>query len=665
MKNGVYTVIWQLSKGGMGAIYLAKQDIAGTSRTVVIKELLDYFDPANLIEAQKANRRFRDEAITLVSINHPGIPQIYDYFSDSGHNYIVMQYIEGQDLSEGLTRQGASGMHISGKPYPLKDMIRWAIQVCQILEYLGKQSPPIIHHDIKPANLIVDHTTGDIRLVDFGTAKARLVAQAGGKVGLQKSSIFGTQGYAPPEQFSGSSEPRSDVYAFGATLYHCLTDDDPSDHPFDFPKLHILPPDLARAIYRAVESDVTKRSTASELRADLEAAEKALASGMGNRAEYVVVLHQVSGPLQSAAEQALCRLGFTPGKAKVLAYQAPVVIYRGPSEAQALQVLSALKTELLKSQLCIPDFSHSAGLDRVSRQELESKGHVNTAMKRLPEDRKCLCIHCRYTWISNKLAGEPPPLRCPGCKRKDWSNIKIVKCRICGHEIAAANFPSVCPACLVPQQQRRAADILISPTSIDLGSVAVGESASARIKVSGAGGGGIRGEAYTNCPWLHLSSTGFEQNADLLVTVNTNLLAPNTTHKAVLQIVSGAGIKSVPVQIQALPPPKLHAQPSSLDFGTLAAGKKGSLQIRISNQGAGLLKGQVATSQAWITCGQSAFTGNTVLDIYVNTAQLSGGQSHAGEIYISSTGGSMKIPVRVNVAPKGKLESFLRNLLQD
>jgi serine/threonine protein kinase len=332
MNNGEYTVNQRLSKGGMGAIYLAKQNIANTSRQVVIKELLDYFDPADLVETQKANRRFLDEARTLVSINYPGIPQIYDYFSDLGHNYIVMQYIDGQDLSEGLSRTETTGTHFSGKSYPLEDVLNRAIQVCQILEYLSKQNPPIIHHNIKPANLIIDRTTGDIRLVDFGTAKARLVAQAGGKVGLQKSSIFGTQGYAPPEQFSGSSESRSDVYALGATLYHCLTDDDPSDHPFDFPEMHSLPPDLARALSKSVESDVSLRSSASELRSELEAIQKKLSSGSNLFSEYVVVLQQIAKPMQPTAEKTLTRLGFTPGKTKVLAFKAPTVVYRGTSQ---------------------------------------------------------------------------------------------------------------------------------------------------------------------------------------------------------------------------------------------------------------------------------------------------------------------------------------------
>ena len=98
MHGGGYRVVEPLSKGGMGALYLAAQTLAGTERPCVIKGMLDYVDPNDSEAVRKARQRFQEEAATLVELNHAGIPQIYDYFSESGRNYIAMQFIEGESL---------------------------------------------------------------------------------------------------------------------------------------------------------------------------------------------------------------------------------------------------------------------------------------------------------------------------------------------------------------------------------------------------------------------------------------------------------------------------------------------------------------------------------------------------------------------------------------
>jgi len=180
-----------------------------------------------------------------------------------------MEYVEGANLEQRLTRTDAQGRTVIGRPYPAEDVIRYGIQVCKVLEYLAGLPKPVVHQDIKPANLIVDQA-GEVWLVDFGTAKARWAAGPGGKVGLQKSSVYGTVGYAPPEQYQGQSEPRSDVYALGATLYHLATDDDPRNHPFSFPRLSALPQGLRAALDAALQQHVNNRPTATQLRSQLE-----------------------------------------------------------------------------------------------------------------------------------------------------------------------------------------------------------------------------------------------------------------------------------------------------------------------------------------------------------------------------------------------------------
>jgi serine/threonine protein kinase len=258
-----YRLIRSLSRGGMGALYLASETIAHLERRVVIKEMLDYYDPADPSGAARARKRFEDEAMTLASLpSIAGVPQIFEYFSENGHNYIVMQYIEGRNLESGLTHVDASDRLAPGGAYPVEQVRRWGVRVCQILARLAEEN--LVHMDIKPANLIVD-PAGDIWLVDFGTARGKYTVPFAASGKIHKPSIYGTMGYAPPEQFAGKPEPRSDVYALAATLYHLMTDDDPAASQPPFAHMDRLPPEIAHALRLALESDVSRRITAAEL----------------------------------------------------------------------------------------------------------------------------------------------------------------------------------------------------------------------------------------------------------------------------------------------------------------------------------------------------------------------------------------------------------------
>jgi len=170
-------------------------------------------------------------------------------------------------LSTTVTHLDDADQLVRGKPYPVQQVRSWGIQLCKALEYLAGQN--LVHMDIKPANLILDNSD-TVWLVDFGTAKAQWVKQPGGGVGLQKSSIYGTNGYAPPEQAAGNPEARSDVYALAATLHHLLTDKHPGDNPpYTFPSSKRVPAKLAKALRKALATDVSKRVTAAEFRRSL------------------------------------------------------------------------------------------------------------------------------------------------------------------------------------------------------------------------------------------------------------------------------------------------------------------------------------------------------------------------------------------------------------
>jgi serine/threonine protein kinase len=163
------------------------------------------------------------------------------------------------ELESGLSHENDEGQQIKGKPYAQDQVRSWGVKLCKILDYLASKN--LVHMDIKPANLILD-SSGDIWLVDFGTARADMWGPP--PSGAQKPSIYGTPGYAPKEQYAGKPEARSDVYALAATLYHLMTDDDPREQANPFSRLPRLPQQIAKALQLALNPDVKQRITAAE-----------------------------------------------------------------------------------------------------------------------------------------------------------------------------------------------------------------------------------------------------------------------------------------------------------------------------------------------------------------------------------------------------------------
>ncbi|CAN5459778.1 hypothetical protein BH18ACI3_BH18ACI3_12050 [soil metagenome] len=194
-----YLIEKQIGRGGMGAVFIAVDQKFGSR--VAIKET--FYQDSELGEA------FEREARLLNSLHHPILPHVSDYFSEGGVYFLVMEYIEGEDLSEILERDGA---------FPVSDVIHWASGILDGLDYLHSQEPPIIHRDIKPNNLKLT-SRRNIILLDFGLAK-----ETTGDTQSMRS-IFGySKRYSPLEQIEGTgTDARSDIFSLGATLFHLLT----------------------------------------------------------------------------------------------------------------------------------------------------------------------------------------------------------------------------------------------------------------------------------------------------------------------------------------------------------------------------------------------------------------------------------------------------------
>jgi tRNA A-37 threonylcarbamoyl transferase component Bud32 len=273
--NGRYEIVRRIGGGGMGAVYLAKDQHLGDAPRAVKEMVESHIDES---QHEKAINDFRRESLLLTSLEHSSIPTIYDYFYDdkAGRFYLVMKYISGGDFA-GRLRNAPNGR------IDEKTITDWAIQVADVLDYLHNHRPPIIYRDLKPANLMIDGNSGRVMLIDFGIARWVKKEEKG-------VTAVGTMGYAPPELFSGKVEPRSDIYSLGATMFHLLTGNDPQDNPlliFDFtknPRPRQINPamstEMERILMRAVEYKPENRfRSAAELRDVLIAHMEKLRSG--------------------------------------------------------------------------------------------------------------------------------------------------------------------------------------------------------------------------------------------------------------------------------------------------------------------------------------------------------------------------------------------------
>ncbi|MCG3212201.1 MAG: Serine/threonine-protein kinase PknD [Anaerolineae bacterium] len=245
-----YTAVGVLGYGAMGAVYLAEDNRLAGRRCAIKENRPDESLPDKL--RGQAREQFLAEASVLARLDHSRLPKVSDYFVENNREYLVMDYVEGDDLVSVLTK--------SKQPLDEQTVLEWADQVLDALDYLHNHEPqPIIHRDIKPANLRVN-SRGRVKLVDFGLVKLLDPSNPATKVELRG---LGTPAYAPLEQFAGSQEhtdARSDIYALGATLYHLVTHIPPSEvhqRLFD-PEALVKPRQLNPGLSEATEQAILK-----------------------------------------------------------------------------------------------------------------------------------------------------------------------------------------------------------------------------------------------------------------------------------------------------------------------------------------------------------------------------------------------------------------------
>ena len=244
VQGGRYILLEKLGEGGMGRIYLSKD--TKMDSLVVIKELLPIFITHS--EREYLEKRFQEEAKILFRLDYRGLPKVIDFFCEEEKMYIIMQYIEGQNLQQLVKEREVQRITID-------ECLEWMSSLLDIVDYLHSQDPPIIHRDIKPKNVMLNNRS-EIFLVDFGLARTL------SSMTRTKTSV-GTYGYSSPEHYSGKFELSSDIFSLGATFHHLLSGDNPQHRDtFEYPPLKEYIDDFPDGLQRIFDRMLSIRKSA-------------------------------------------------------------------------------------------------------------------------------------------------------------------------------------------------------------------------------------------------------------------------------------------------------------------------------------------------------------------------------------------------------------------
>lgn len=242
--DGKYEILKEIGHGGMSVVYLAMDQ--RLNKQWAVKELQKKArDKHNNIIIQSSIA----EANMMKRLDHPALPRIVDIIDNETEIYVIMDYIEGESLDHILKDNGAQPQDI---------VIEWGKQLCEVLDYLHSQNPPVIYRDMKPHNVMLK-PEGNVKLIDFGIAREYKEEKH------SDTTVLGTRGYAAPEQFDKGrqSDARTDIYSLGATLFHLVTGKNPLEVMYDMPPIRSINPALSggleNIIIRCLQNDPNDR----------------------------------------------------------------------------------------------------------------------------------------------------------------------------------------------------------------------------------------------------------------------------------------------------------------------------------------------------------------------------------------------------------------------
>lgn len=285
-----YIIERLLGQGGMSNLYIATDLRQGKAVRVIKEMTARYADPG---EQKMAEQLFMREAQLLATLNHPHIPKVFDKFIFQGKYYLSMEYVQGEDLGKLIQDRGK---------IEEKWVAAWGSQMATVLYYLHRQNPPIVFRDVKPSNIMI--VNNEVKLIDFGIARHFTNSKKGDTMRI------GSPGYAPPEQYGGQTDPRSDIYALGVTMHHAATGYDPtiSQTPFVIPPARNLNPQLSTELeailVRATQLDPDKRyQNCLDMKRDLQNVMRMHGMVVGTSVPFST-LNQPATPAPTAASAA-------------------------------------------------------------------------------------------------------------------------------------------------------------------------------------------------------------------------------------------------------------------------------------------------------------------------------------------------------------------------
>ncbi len=232
--DGKYEILKLIGSGGMSKVYLAMDK--RLNKQWAVKEITKRArDMNNEVVIQSAIA----EANMIKKMDHPALPRIVDIIENGDMIFVIMDYIEGETLGSVLREQGAQSQEL---------VIEWALQLCEVLDYLHTRVPAIIYRDMKPDNIMLK-PDGNVKLIDFGIAREYKEHKSSDTIGL------GTRGYAAPEQFGGQAQTdaRTDIYCLGMTMHHLLTGKNPSEPPYETYPIRHWNPQLSTGLEAIVQ----------------------------------------------------------------------------------------------------------------------------------------------------------------------------------------------------------------------------------------------------------------------------------------------------------------------------------------------------------------------------------------------------------------------------
>lgn len=660
--QGRYVIRRRLSQSRIGSVYQAVDKQEG-DRPCAVKELtvVALLDPR---DRQEAERRFLEETTVWMGLHHPNLARVTDAFSQARRVYLVMELVEGTSLRALLEDQW--------KVFSEETVLHWAGQICDALDYLHQQDPPIIFGDLTPSHVLVD-SGGWVKLIDFGLTQFFMPARSGSSryTGPLRQAQGEARGYAAPEQRrQGQVSPRSDIYALGTLLYQLLTHHDPADHPL--PSLRRLAPDLSkpteRAIIRARKKDPTQRfSSAAEMRQALLSERPAPLPEI----EPFVLVERVRARTVNELARA-CAAHWDDGLMALadgritnwLRESAEKLRAAGQSHAALQMDAAAAHAESAREHITSADSitrkgeiarqaAFAAWLEEMGaidiQRSLEVKptylpfGTIEANMKA----RTTLRLRNKgQSYLTGRVESRVPWLTIQpqtfGCRAGAVAEV-TVEAR--GRRLPPGTTSS--PQVLLIESNgghawvgasaTAAAPILaVEPDTLDFGPVPRGGGRVARLTVTNQGGGRLSGTVASQVPWLRVRNPEFGCPAGASAQIAVELLGPRvppgtTAEGKVLAVDSDSGQARMGVAwIWA--EPSLELDVTSLDFGVVEQGASLEQTLHIVNRGTGVLEGSVTSQVEWLTVQPQALHcppgESCTLSVVGDTVRLPGGDTY-------------------------------------